>query len=68
MSAAPLIVLRPEGLYCPPGDFWIDPAKRVPKAVITHAHGDHARGGMGHYWGAREGGELMRIRLGPRRR
>jgi putative mRNA 3-end processing factor len=66
VSAAPLIVLRPEGLYCPPGDFWIDPAKRVPKAVITHAHGDHARGGMGHYWGAREGGELMRIRLGPR--
>lgn len=62
----PLIVLRPEGLYCPPGDFWIDPSKRVPKAVITHAHGDHARGGMGHYWGAREGGELLRIRLGPK--
>lgn len=62
----PIIIQRPEGLYCPPGDFWIDPAKRVPKAVITHAHGDHARRGMGHYWGAREGGALLRIRLGPK--
>jgi putative mRNA 3-end processing factor len=62
----PLVVLRPEGLYCPPGDFWIDPWKRVPKAVITHAHGDHARPGMGHYWAARDGGELLRIRVGPK--
>ena len=43
-----LIVQRPEGLYCPPGDFYIDPWRRVERAVITHAHADHAR--TGHAW------------------
>ena len=33
------------GLYCEPGDFYIDPLHPVPRAVITHAHGDHARPG-----------------------
>jgi putative mRNA 3-end processing factor len=33
------------GLYCEPGDFHIDPARPVPRAVITHGHGDHARSG-----------------------
>ena len=41
-----LVVLRPEGLYCPPGDFYIDPWRPVDRAVITHAHADHAR--IGH--------------------
>ncbi len=44
-----LIVQRPEGLYCPPGDFYIDPWRPVPRAVITHAHADHARRGHGAY-------------------
>lgn len=35
----------PRGLYCQPGDFYIDPAVAVPRAVITHGHGDHARPG-----------------------
>ncbi len=35
----------PAGLYCPPGDFYIDPLRPVPRAVITHGHGDHARPG-----------------------
>src|SRR5215467_13876600 len=35
----------PRGLYCEPGDFYIDPAVAVPRAVITHGHGDHARPG-----------------------
>jgi len=34
-------VLTRRGLYCPPGDFYIDPARGVKHAVITHAHGDH---------------------------
>jgi putative mRNA 3-end processing factor len=34
---------RPEGLYCPAGDFYIDPSQGVAVAVLTHAHGDHAR-------------------------
>lgn len=37
----------PEGLYCPPGDFYIDPVKPVARAVITHGHADHARAGHG---------------------
>ena len=37
-----LIVQRPEGLYCPPGDFYIDPWRRVERAVITHARHDDA--------------------------
>ena len=33
------------GLYCEAGDFYIDPVRPVPRAVITHGHGDHARSG-----------------------
>jgi putative mRNA 3-end processing factor len=44
-----LVVARPEGLYCPAGSFYIDPWQPVERAVITHAHGDHARPGHGHY-------------------
>jgi putative mRNA 3-end processing factor len=46
---ADLVVSRPEGLYCPPGRFFIDPWKPVDRAVITHAHGDHARPGSARY-------------------
>lgn len=59
-----LVVLGDTGLYCPAGDFHIDPWKKVPRAVITHAHADHARPGMGQYWGARVGEGLLRARLG----
>jgi len=37
----------PAGLYCPPGDFYVDPVQPVARAVITHGHSDHARGGHG---------------------
>src|SRR3546814_9507726 len=47
-----LIVMKPEGLYCPAGDFYIDPHKRVTRAVVTHAHGDHAKSGCARYWTA----------------
>lgn len=59
-----LIVQRPEGLYCPAGDFHIDPWRRVDRAVITHAHADHARPGHGHYLAAAPGEGLLRSRLG----
>ena len=42
-----LLCNRPEGLYCPPGDFYIDPVRPVDRAVITHGHSDHARSGHG---------------------
>jgi len=37
----------PQGLYCPPGDFHIDPVRPVDRCVITHGHSDHARSGHG---------------------
>jgi len=43
-----MVVVRKEGLYCVPGNFYIDPWRPVDRAVITHAHGDHARVGHGH--------------------
>lgn len=59
-----LIVQRPEGLYCPAGDFYIDPWRPVARAVITHAHADHARSGHGHYLAAAPGAGVLRARLG----
>lgn len=40
-----LLCPKPDGLYCPPGDFYIDPVRPVDRAVITHGHSDHARSG-----------------------
>lgn len=59
-----LIVSTDAGLYCPAGDFYIDPARGVPRAVITHAHADHARSGSKHYWCAAPGYGPVRARLG----
>jgi putative mRNA 3-end processing factor len=42
-----LLCPKPEGLYCAPGDFFIDPVRPVARAVITHGHADHARAGHG---------------------
>ena len=59
-----LVVARPEGLYCPPGDFYIDPWRPVERAVITHAHGDHARRGHAHYLAHEDSAGVLRTRLG----
>jgi putative mRNA 3-end processing factor len=59
-----LIVLRPEGLYCPPGDFHIDPWRPVARAVLTHAHADHARVGHGAYLASAVSEAVLRTRLG----
>ncbi len=63
-SPTDLIVQRPEGLYCPPGDFYIDPWRPVHRAVITHAHADHARIGHGHYLASAAGEGVLRSRMG----
>ncbi|MBC7415803.1 MAG: ligase-associated DNA damage response exonuclease [Herminiimonas sp.] len=60
-----LVVVRKEGLYCVPGQFYIDPWRPVAHAVITHAHADHARTGHGHYLAAAPGEGILRARLGP---
>ena len=59
-----LICLRPAGLYCPAGDFYIDPWRPVERAVITHAHGDHARTGHTRYLAAAPSANVLRTRLG----
>ena len=58
--------LRPlaHGLYCEPGDFLIDPTRAVNRAVITHAHSDHARPGHQHVLATADTLALMRARLG----
>ena len=59
-----LISCTPSGLYCPAGDFYIDPWLPVDKAVITHAHSDHARSGAKDYLTTPESEPLLRLRLG----
>ncbi len=59
-----LVVRRPEGLYCPPGDFYIDPWRAVSRAVITHAHADHARAGHAHYLVSAQSENVLRARFG----
>jgi len=59
-----LLTSTERGLYCAAGDFYIDPWLPVDRAVITHAHGDHARWGSRSYVGSREGERVMRTRLG----
>ena len=52
------------GLYCPAGDFWIDPLKPVPRAIITHAHADHARSGNAEVFAATPGIPVLDHRVG----
>ena len=55
---------RPEGLYCPPGDFYVDPVRPVARAVITHGHSDHARAGHGTVVATPATLDIMRERYG----
>lgn len=54
----------PDGLYCVPGDFHIDPHRPVARAVITHGHSDHARPGHGAVLATADTLAIMRLRLG----
>ena len=63
-SADDLVIARPEGLYCPPGDFFIDPWQPVPQALITHAHGDHLRAGHANYLASAASERVVRKRVG----
>ena len=56
--------VTPSGLYCEPGDFFIDPVRPVDCAVITHGHSDHARPGHGRTLATRETLAIMRQRYG----
>lgn len=60
----PLVIQTERGLYCEAGDFYIDPWQPVDRAIITHAHSDHAVPGCGNYLTSAEGERLCRLRLG----
>ncbi len=59
-----LLKLTKQGLYCEPGDFYIDPWGKVDTAILTHGHGDHARTGMKNYIAVHESEHILRKRLG----
>jgi putative mRNA 3-end processing factor len=59
-----LLVSTASGLFCPAGDFYVDPWCPVRSAVITHAHGDHATPGSEHYLATVDGMSILQARLG----
>lgn len=59
-----LLDLREPGLYCPAGDFYIDPVVPVDRALVTHAHSDHVCPGSRAYLSTRAGRPLVAARLG----
>lgn len=60
-----LLKFSERGIYCEQGDFYIDPWKPVPKALITHGHSDHSRWGHNQYLCTRASKPIIRHRLGP---
>ncbi len=64
MRPQDLLCPKPEGLYCARGDFYVDPVRPVPRAVITHGHADHARAGHGAVLATPETLDIMRVRYG----
>jgi len=63
-TSSPLIRPTPNGLFCELGGFYIDPWRKVDRALVTHGHSDHARYGMGAYLTAAAGVGVVRERVG----
>jgi len=61
-----LLELNDKGLYCSKGGFYIDPLRAVDKALITHAHSDHARPGTKNYLAVDKSENLLKLRLGKK--
>ena len=55
---------HPHGIYVRPADAWIDPSTPEPRALVTHGHADHARGGHGAVWATPETLAIMDTRYG----
>lgn len=62
--AHPVLTFTDHGIYCPAGDFFIDPWKPVDRALITHGHSDHARFGHRSYLATEGAAPVVRMRLG----
>lgn len=59
-----LVISTSQGLYCPQGNFYVDPMRPVHRALITHAHSDHARSGSQSYLTVSDGLHVLRSRIG----
>jgi putative mRNA 3-end processing factor len=59
-----LLLFTDRGIYCPRGKFYIDPWLPVDKAIITHAHGDHAYRGHHAYLSHHNSIPILNYRLG----
>ena len=64
MDPNDLLVPTDVGLFCPPGGFYIDPWRPVDRAVVTHAHADHACRGCGRYLTSAAGRAVLQVRMG----
>jgi putative mRNA 3-end processing factor len=60
----PVLTVTDRGIYCPAGDFYIDPWRPVDRALITHGHSDHARPGHARYLATPAAAPVIRHRLG----
>jgi putative mRNA 3-end processing factor len=56
---------HPHGIYVAPADAWVDPSRPEARALVTHGHADHARGGHGRVWATPETLAIMDCRYGP---
>ncbi len=56
---------HPHGIYVKPADIWVDPSRPSPRALVTHGHADHARGGHDAVWATPETLAIMATRYGP---
>jgi putative mRNA 3-end processing factor len=65
MARDPVLTFTDRGIYCPGGDFFIDPWRPVDRALVTHGHADHARWGHRRYLATEGAAPVIRHRLGP---
>lgn len=64
MTKEPILRFTDKGIYCPAGDFYIDPWRPVDRALVTHGHSDHARPGHAAYLATHAALPVIRHRLG----
>ena len=64
LTCSDILTQTPQGLYCPLGDFHLDPLRPVPRALVTHGHSDHARAGHGAVMATAETLAIMAVRYG----
>jgi putative mRNA 3-end processing factor len=64
MTRDPVLTFTERGVFCPAGNFYVDPWKPVDRALITHGHADHARSGHGSYLCTAAAAPVLRFRLG----